>query len=136
MCIEMKRAIYISLMAILAVLLFTACTSDKAEATTDTDGNIVISGSSICLVEDQDISYEVRLKVKVAQDGTIVSIEDDGTEIPDDKNGPYITAQELFETLKGMGAEDISEVDAISGATYSSKAINEAVQNALENAPK
>lgn len=128
----MTRAISIFVMAILTALLFTGCSTDKDEVTTDADGNIVVSGTSICLVEDQDISYEVRLNVTVAQDGTIVSIEDDGTEIPDDKNGLYITAQELFETLKGKSTADISEVDAISGATYSSKAILEAVQDALE----
>ena len=35
-----------------------------------------------------------------------------------------------------MSAEDITGVDSISGATYSSKAIIEAVQDALENTAK
>lgn len=77
-------------------VLLAGCSSGKKEAQTDADGNIIVPGTSICLVEDQAISYQVRLNVKVVPDGTIVSIEDNGTEIPDDKNGLYITSQELL----------------------------------------
>lgn len=85
-----------------------------------------------CVVEDQSIRYMIYLRVKTDESGAVISVEDAGTEVPDGKDGAYITAQAMFEELKGKTAETIGEVDAVSGATCSSEAILSAVRKTLE----
>jgi len=119
--------------ALLAGILLTGCTAD---VTVDERGNYIADGSAVCLVEEHDISYTVKLKVKTDADGNILSVEDAGTEVPDGKNGLYITAQSLFGELKGKNRDMLKDVDAVSSATCSSKAIIAAAEDALKNIDK
>lgn len=84
--------------------------------------------------------YEAKVKVTYnTADGTIVSVEDDGTE-PGGNSGFWNSALAMFDKFVGKdraGVEalktDLSgeKTDAISGATVSSNAIKEAVLEAL-----
>ena len=89
-------------------------------------------GMAECVVEDAGISYPIYLLVKTDEKGVILSVEDDGTEVPEGKDAKYLKAQVLFETLVGKNASSLGELDAVSGATYSSQAIFSAVQQALD----
>ncbi len=84
--------------------------------------------------------YEAKVKVTYnTADGTIVSVEDDGTE-PGTNSGFWQNATGMFEKfvdLDRAGVEALKtdpsgeKTDAISGATVSSNAIKEAVLEAL-----
>ena len=89
-------------------------------------------GMAECTVEDAGITYPVYLVVKTDENGVILSVEDDGTEVPDGKDAKYKKAQALFEELVGKNAENFSSIDANSGATYSSEAILSAVEQAFQ----
>lgn len=84
--------------------------------------------------------YEAKVKVTYnTADGTIVSVEDDGTE-PGGNSGFWNSALAMFDKFVGKdraGVEALKtdpsgeKTDAISGATVSSNAIKEAVLEAL-----
>lgn len=84
--------------------------------------------------------YEAKVKVTYNRnDGTIVSVEDDGTE-PGGNSGFWNSALAMFDKFVGKdraGVEALKtdpsgeKTDAISGATVSSNAIKEAVLEAL-----
>lgn len=81
--------------------------------------------------------YGYTAKVIVVYDtetGKIVSVRDDDT-TPGSSNASYWqNGTSIFASLSGKGADEIDGVDTISGATASSKAIKEAVKNALAGA--
>ncbi len=112
----------------------TGCGSKDSGAAKD--GSKVTEAMAECVVEDQNITYEVYLAVKSDKDGTILSVEDAGTQIPEGKDGLYKKAQSLFEELKGKNKDTIKAVDAVSGATASSRAILSAAEQALLDAEK
>lgn len=84
--------------------------------------------------------YEAKVKVTYnTADGTIVSVEDDGTE-PGGNSGFWNSALAMFDKFVGLDREGVEalktdpsgeKTDAISGATVSSNAIKEAVLEAL-----
>lgn len=84
--------------------------------------------------------YEAKVKVTYnTADGTIVSVEDDGTE-PGGNSGFWNSALAMFDKFVGKDREGVEalktdpsgeKTDAISGATVSSNAIKEAVLEAL-----
>ena len=88
-------------------------------------------GMAECTVVDAGITYPIYLVVKTDENGVILSVEDDGTEVPDGKDAKYKKAQALFDDLVGKDANSLSSVDAVSGATYSSQAILSAVEQAF-----
>lgn len=76
-------------------------------------------------------------KVSVIYDpatGKIVSVSDNGTEAVGNNSSFWQSATGIFASLSGKGADEIDGVDGISGATFSSNAIKEAVKNALNGA--
>lgn len=92
----------------------------------DEDGNIKAP---------YNFSFEVTLK-----DGTILSIGNDTTNAGgNSKYWTWATTEGhkgvagLFNSLIGKSATEIDSVDAVTGATVSSKAIKQAVKNALSN---
>lgn len=125
-----KRGIVVGILA--GALMLSGCGSGSDAVTQDSSGNYVTECMAECDVEEQDVSYTVCLKVTADGDGTIVKVEDDGTTIPDGKDGAYKKAEALFDELAGKNADTISEVDTISGATFSSNAILDAVKDGLD----
>jgi len=87
------------------------------------DGGYAAYGMAECTVEDAGTTYPVYLEVKTDENGVILSVADDGTEVPDGKDAKYLKAQALFKDLEGEDASSLGELDAVSGATYSSQAI-------------
>ena len=85
--------------------------------------------------------YEAKVKVTYnTADGTIVSVEDDGTEATGANSGFWQNATAMFDKFVGLDREGVEalktdpageKVDAVSQATYSSDAIKEAVLEAL-----
>ncbi len=125
---NIRRTIALVLAAAMCALLFAGCGSGEKN-----DGTRTAESMAECVIEGQDISYDVYLKVSVDKDGKIISVEDSGTKIPEGKDGLYKKAQALFGELAGKTADDLDEIDAVSGATCSSKAILTAVRQALED---
>ena len=118
------------LCCVLAATFLVGCGSSEAEA--GDGGGYTGYGMAECVVDDVEITYPVYLVVKTDENGVILSVEDDGTEVPDGKDAKYKKAQALFEELVGKNAETFSSIDAISGATYSSGAILSAVEQAFQ----
>ena len=82
-------------------------------------------------------SYGYNAKVIVTYDpttGKIVSVEDNGTEPGTHNQRFWDKATAMFAELMDKTKGEVNNVDAVSGATYSSNAIKEAVKNALEDA--
>lgn len=104
--------------------------SEPAE-TTEATGSAAVVG----------YNYDARVKVTYnTADGTIVSVEDDGTEATGANSGFWQNATAMFDKFVGLdraGVEALKtdpageKVDAVSQATYSSDAIKEAVLEAL-----
>ncbi len=124
------RAAALLLSCALTVSILAGCGTGEAEP--GEDGGYTGYGMAECTVEDAGITYPVYLVVKTDENGVILSVEDDGTEVPDGKDAKYKKAQALFEELVGKNAENFSSIDAISGATYSSEAILSAVEQAFQ----
>lgn len=129
----MKKSMLGAVIASVGITL-SACGSASSEVnvTKESDGNYTAECTADCAVAEQGLSYTVRLKVTADADGTIVKVEDNGTSIPDGKDGAYKKAEALFEELAGKNAETVSDVDAVSGATASSETIVAAVEQGLE----
>ncbi|MBS5134811.1 MAG: S-layer homology domain-containing protein [Oscillospiraceae bacterium] len=83
-----------------------------------------------------DVSpFGYNAKVTVTYDkvtGRIVSVTDNGTQ-PGSNQSFWEKAVGIFESLTGKTASEVDEVDGVSGATVSSKAIKEAVKAAMDN---
>lgn len=89
--------------------------------------------------------YYAKVAVTVNDDGTILSVEDDGTVPKEDGLSPafWNKALQFFDTVVGKNRSDLKamkttpggskeeKADAVSGATYSSNAIRLAVLDAL-----
>lgn len=89
--------------------------------------------------------YYAKVAVTVNDDGTILSVEDDGTVPKEDGLSPafWNKALQFFDTVVGKNLSDLKamkttpggskeeKADAVSGATYSSNAIRLAVLDAL-----
>ena len=127
------RAAALLLGCALAALLPAGCGGESGEAGTD---GFTAYGMADCVVEEAGISYPVYVKVRADGTGRILSVEDDGTQVPDGKDAKYRKAQALFADLAGRTAETLSEADAVSGATCSSQAILSAVEQALAEADR
>ncbi len=120
------------LLVIMGCMCLAGCGGGSEGLAPDSDGNYTVDCMAECVVEEQDISYMIYLKVKTDGSGQIISVEDAGTEVPEGKDGVYMTAQELFAELEGKTCADLGDVDAVSGATCSSQAILAAVGNGLQ----
>ena len=75
-------------------------------------------------------SYQAKVLVTTDADGKITSVKDNGTE-PGGNSTFWDTATGMFNRLIGKTADEVDDVDAVTGATVSSEAIKEAVKNAL-----
>lgn len=102
-------------------------TYTKGEATPDEETE---EGTGEATV--QGYGYDAKVKVTYnTQTGATVSVVDNGTE-PGGRNSTFWTdACEMFEKLVGKTKTDVDDVNGISGATYSSNAIKEAVKDAF-----
>ena len=81
-------------------------------------------------------TFGYQAKVIVTYDpntGRIVSVQDNGTE-PGSNQSYWNRATAMFAELMDKTKGEVNNVDAVSGATYSSNAIKEAVLDALEDA--
>jgi|GEM_PF-6831502 len=77
-------------------------------------------------------NYNVKLKVTYkADDGEIISIEDNDTEPGKNNLNRWKKALEILKEFEGKKKYEIDEIDAVSRATLSSNAIKTAVKNAL-----
>lgn len=123
----MRKFILILTLA-LTIILLTACGS-KQLAAGDMEGDYTAQGKATCTVEDQNYSYPVTIRVATDTDGVIVGVADDGTEIKDEY---YNKACKLFEKMIGKDRAGAAELDGVSQASYSSKAVKEAVDSALQ----
>lgn len=81
-------------------------------------------------------TFGYTAKVTVVYDpatGKITAVRDNGTEAGSNSSF-WQNATGIFASLAGKGADEIDDVDAVTGATLSSNAIKEAVKNALAGA--
>lgn len=78
----------------------------------------------------QGFGGELKVRVEVA-DGKVTKVT-----IVSHNESPYVSDDAIANLPKTIVEEQSVKVDTVSGATYTSKAIIEAVTNALENAPK
>lgn len=78
----------------------------------------------------QGFGGELKVRVEVA-DGRVTKVT-----IVSHNESPYVSDDAIANLPKTIVEEQSVKVDTVSGATYTSKAIIEAVTNALENAPK
>lgn len=99
------------------------------EETEVANGEATVQSSSSGFVLD---TYQAKVKVTYNRsDGTIVSVEDNGTEPgPNSSYWEKITGN-FWNSFEGLTRDDVGTVEAVSGATVSSNAIKEAVKNAL-----
>ena len=126
----MKKILLILLFAV--VVHLTACGSDVEytdeniiEEYTFTDGTY--EGTS-----EGHRGNEAKVTVEILNDEIIsVEVEECGC-TPNANDGFYANAAD--EIAEDIVSENRTDVDAVSGASNTSKAINEAVKNALENA--
>ena len=77
--------------------------------------------------------YDAKVLVTFDADGKIISIVDNGTEPGNVNQSFWNTALAMFDKLDGKTKDEVDAVDAVSGATYSSNAIKQAVKNALSD---
>ncbi len=115
-----------------ALALFSGCSSAGEKTAGGKNGEITASGAAECVVEEEGISYPVYVRVTADENGIILSAGDDGTKVPDGKDGKYKQAQAVFEEMIGKTSGELSEIDTVSGATASSEAILSAVKTALD----
>ena len=78
-------------------------------------------------------TYQAKVKVKVDEGGKIVSVTDNGTEAGSSNEDYWNTAKDMFTKFAGKTADDINDIDVVSGATVSSNAIKAAVRSALNS---
>ena len=78
----------------------------------------------------QGFGGELKVQVEVV-DGKVTKVT-----IVSHNETPYVSDDAIAEMPKAIVEEQSVKVDTVSGATFTSKAIIEAVTNALENAPK
>ena len=123
------RTVALLLGCILTASILAGCGSGETES--GEGSGYTAYGMAECTVVDAGITYPIYLVVKTDENGVILSVEDDGTEVPDGKDAKYKKAQALFDDLVGKDANSLSSVDAVSGATYSSQAILSAVEQAF-----
>lgn len=69
-----------------------------------------------------------KVLVTFDADGKIISIVDNGTEPGNVNQSFWNTALAMFDKLDGKTKDGVDAVDAVSGATYSSNAIKQAVR--------
>ncbi len=118
------------LIAAAAVMMLTSCGGGQKEK--NSSGGYTLKGSAVCYAAEGDVEYTVFLSVETDKDGRILSITDDGTVTPDGKDDKYKKAQSMFDELTGKTADELGDVDTVTGATASGDAIVLAVKNALE----
>lgn len=113
---------------------------DKPENPDQPENPTVLHGSAAV-----GYGYYAKVAVTVNDDGTILSLEDDGTVPKEDGLSPafWNKALQFFDTVVGKNLSDLKamkttpggskeeKADAVSGATYSSNAIRLAVLDAL-----
>lgn len=113
---------------------------DKPENPDQPENPTVLHGSAAV-----GYGYYAKVAVTVNDDGTILSVEDDGTVPKEDGLSPafWNKALQFFDTVVGKNLSDLKamkttpggskeeKADAVSGATYSSNAIRLAVLDAL-----
>lgn len=87
------------------------------------------SGSAVV----ETYGYDAKVLVTFDADGKIISIVDNGTEPGNVNQSFWNTALAMFDKLDGKTKDGVDAVDAVSGATYSSNAIKQAVKNALSD---
>ena len=93
----------------------------NGEATVQTSSSGFVSGT-----------YQAKVKVTYnVSNGTIVSVEDNGTEPGDNSTFWKKITDNFWNNFKGLTRGEVDTVEAVSGATVSSNAIKEAVKDAL-----
>jgi|GEM_PF-2755403 len=109
-------------------------TYTKGEVTPGEETKVVDGEATVQTSDSGFVSGTYQAKVKVTynvSDGTIVSVEDNGTAPGDNSFYWEKITDNFWNSFKGLTPGDVDTVEAVSGATVSSNAIKEAVKNAL-----
>lgn len=85
-------------------------------------------------VSESPFDYDVKVKVTYNEEsGEIISVSDNKTDAGSANAEYWKKIQTIFEKFNGKKLEELDTVDAVSGATYSSQAIKEAVKKAISS---
>lgn len=109
-------------------------TYTKGEVTPGEETKVVDGEATVQTSDSGFVSGTYQAKVKVTynvSDGTIVSVEDNGTEPGANSSFWKRITDDFWNSFKGLNRGQVDTVEAVSGATVSSNAIKEAVENAL-----
>lgn len=126
----MRRKILIGLALAMMICLLSACTPKRITAE-ELEGAYIAQGTAQCVVEDQDITYPITVRVAADENGSIIAVADDGTVTPEKQDAYYTNAWKLYDAMEGKDRSGVGTLDAVAGATYSSTAMKEAVDNAM-----
>lgn len=109
-------------------------TYTKGEVTPGEETKVVNGEATVQTSSSGTVAGTYQAKVKVTynvSNGTIVSVEDNGTEPGANSSFWEMITDDFWSKFKGLTRGDVDTVDAVSRATVSSNAIKEAVKNAL-----
>ena len=114
--------------AIVASLLLASACSD-ANMQKNEQGNYVVNTTDLGK-EVKGFAGQTPLVVTIDKNGTIVNVE----ALPNSETPEYFRSVEgkMLQDFVGKNAQSIAEVDGVSGATFSSRAIKSNVQLAVD----
>lgn len=85
-------------------------------------------------ISESSFDYDVKVKVTYNEEsGEIISVSDNKTDAGSANAEYWKKIQTIFEKFNGKKLEELDTIDAVSGATYSSQAIKEAVKKAISS---
>jgi uncharacterized protein with FMN-binding domain len=111
-----------------AVVLFSACAAVPLFRTQDgVPQDALFSGSAVCEGSAQGLRGPISVRVRI-EDGVIAEIE-----ILESSEDPFVGGAAMEEILEQVLLYNNTDLDAVSGATESSKGFLAAVENAILN---
>ena len=129
----MKHTHILPLLLIVCAALLAGCAPKQAAAPAVVpEGGHQAEGMADCEVPADASSYTVLVQVTTDAHGAITDARDAGTSVPPKHESKHRQALALLDTLPGRTLDTLGDVDAVSGATDSSKALLAAVEQALE----
>lgn len=123
----MKQLIGLSCIMASVLTLSSACTD--ANMKKDAEGNYVVETTELGK-EVTGFAGNTPLKVSIDANGSVVKVE--ALENQETPGYFKMVTDDLLPKLEGKNAETITQVDAVSGATFSSEAVIKNVQIALD----
>lgn len=114
--------------AIVASLLLASACSD-ANMQKDEQGNYVVNTTDLGK-EVKGFAGQTPLAVTIDKNGTIVNVE----ALPNSETPEYFRSVEgkMLQEFVGKNAQSLASVDGVSGATFSSRAVKNNVQLAVD----